>query len=135
VILPRGLGLESDPDLQDLVLELVVAVLSGGDGILPGDSAVDEIKCPVPGVVGLVGGGRRLGSSGLLDALKDLGEELCATRKRDTIGMHGLMHRAIPPRWVAVSDIMGNKQQDNNWSERWETKHDSIGGDNTTPHH
>jgi len=54
----------------------VVAVLAGGNRILAGDPAVDEIEGLVPGVVGLVGGSGRLGSPGLLDALKDLCEEL-----------------------------------------------------------
>jgi hypothetical protein len=76
VVLSRSLGLEGDPDLKDLVLELVVAILSGGDGILPGDSSVDEIEGLVPGVVGLVGGGGRLGSPGLLNTLEDLCKEL-----------------------------------------------------------
>ena len=76
VVVTGILCLECLPDLQDLVLELVVSVLSGGNGIFAGDTPVDQIKGLVPGVVGLVGGGGRLRGPGLFDALQDLGEEL-----------------------------------------------------------
>mmetsp|Transcript_22203 Transcript_22203/g.54982 ORF Transcript_22203/g.54982 Transcript_22203/m.54982 type:complete len:371 (+) Transcript_22203:192-1304(+) len=76
VVLSGSLRFQSDPNFQNLVLELVVAVLAGGNAVLPSDSAIDQVKGLVPGVVGLVGGGGRLGSSGLFDALENLSEEV-----------------------------------------------------------